>query len=141
MRSKRLGLNAASREFGISKATIRRHLTGRNKYAQNGLKVRGGPTALPDYVEKELVQHIKNLDDMFFGMNIGDLTKLAFEIAESYNIKTSFNKMNKKAGKKWYYGFMRRHPELKLRTAEAISLSRISRFNRKNVYDFFEKYT
>ena len=38
-----MGLNAASRAFGIPKPTIRRHRLGLNKYASDDVKGMGGP--------------------------------------------------------------------------------------------------
>ncbi|XP_018395735.1 PREDICTED: uncharacterized protein LOC108774189 [Cyphomyrmex costatus] len=43
-----------------------------------------------------------------------------------------------KAGRTWYYLFMKRHPELKLRTAEQTSIHRVKAFCKDNVDKFFE---
>ena len=61
-----MGLNAASRHYGIPKPTIRRHRLGLNKYAAGSVKHRGAPCVLPKEVEDELVQYIKQLDELFF---------------------------------------------------------------------------
>jgi hypothetical protein len=41
--------------------------------------------------------------------------------------------------KQFYYEFMRRHPELSLRTSESTSLQRAVGFNRPQVDRFFDK--
>ena len=42
------------------------------------------------------------------------------------------------AGKKWYYAFMQRDPELSLREPENTSLARAQGFNRPRVEAFFQ---
>ncbi|ESN95622.1 hypothetical protein HELRODRAFT_86484 [Helobdella robusta] len=42
------------------------------------------------------------------------------------------------AGKKWFYSFMRRHPELSLREPESTSMARAQGFNKERVKSFFE---
>ena len=132
-----IGLNAASRAFGIPKPTIRRHRPGLNKYASEDVKCMGGPLSLPAAVEDELVKHVKDLDDMMFGMTANDLMGLAYEVAVAHGIK-KFSDVKKSAGKKWSYNFMRRHPDLSLRSPEPTSLARAAGFNREAVYNFFD---
>jgi len=134
-----MGLNAASRHYGIPKPTIRRHRLGINKYATGDTKHRGGPCILPPDVENELVQHIKQLDELFFGVTTTELKKLAYQVSCAHGIHR-FSESKQSANKTWYYNFMRRHPELSLRSPEATSLGRMRGFNRQDVGDFFDKY-
>ena len=90
-------------------------------------------------VEDELVGHIKSLDDLFFGLSILELRKLAYEVACAYGF-SAFSDEKKAANKTWYYNFTKRHPELRLRTPEPTSMARTKGFNRNDVDDFFEKY-
>ena len=94
-----LGLNAASRAFGIPKPTIRRHRLGLNKNASDDVKCMGGPMSFPAAVEDELVNHIKDLDDMMFSMTAKDLMGLAYEVAVAHGIR-KFSDVKKSAGKK-----------------------------------------
>ncbi|CAM1323964.1 Uncharacterised protein g8535 [Pycnogonum litorale] len=135
----RMGFNEAARQYKIPKPTIRRHRLGLNKYAKSAIKLRGGPCVLPKEVEDELVRHIKDLDDLFFGITVKDLRKLAYEVARAHGID-KFSEEKQSANKTWYYNFMRRHPDLRLRTPEATSMARTKGFNRKDIGDFFEKY-
>lgn len=48
-----------------------------------------------------------------------------------------FNNEKAFAGKKCSYNFMRRNPNLSLRSPEYTSLARAKRFIRKNVFEFF----
>ncbi|XP_065642522.1 uncharacterized protein LOC136074146 [Hydra vulgaris] len=74
---------------------------------------------------------------MYFGLRIDDLLRLAFDIAEANNITHNFNKQTRMAGKKWYYAFMQRHPQLSLRGPESTSIARAQGFNKERVQSFF----
>ena len=54
--------------------------------------------------------------------------KLAFEVAEKNKRTTRLNTEKKLAGKEWYAGFMRKHPQLNLPAPEATSLARAAGF-------------
>ena len=130
------GLNSICRQYGIPKATLRRHFLQRNKYA-NGIKHFGRPTTLPSELERLLVEYIIEIDSMLFEIGRSDLMSLAYQIAEENNLNHVFNKEKKSAGKHWYYDFMCRHPDLSLRQPEPTSLGRAKGFNRKSVGEFF----
>ena len=68
-----------------------------------------------------------------------DIRRLAFQILEAHpHLTTPFNKEQSMAGKKLYYAFRRRHPNLKLRQAETIPIARSKEFNKENLYGFFD---
>ena len=81
-----MSLNAASRAFGLPKPTLRRHRLGMNKYASDDVKYMCGPLSLSAAVEDELVKHVKDLDDMMFGMTAKDLLGLACEVSVAHGI-------------------------------------------------------
>ena len=134
------GVNAASKYYNIPKPSIRRYRLGLNKISNTEKIHRGAPLILPKHVEEELVQHMKDLDGMFFGMTKKELMRLGYQIALSYGV-TGLNHEKKMLGKGWYYGFMGRHPELCLRSPEATSLGRMKGFNRQAVQAFFDLYS
>lgn len=76
--------------------------------------------------------------NLYYGLTIKDLKKLAYEFALKIGIKypPQWNN-NLSAGKKWYRGFVTRHSELSLRKPEHTSLYRVKGFCRKNVDAFF----
>ena len=41
------------------------------------------------------------------------------------------------AGKKWFYGFMKRNPKLSLRQPQSTSIARAKSFNKQRVMEFF----
>ncbi|CAH1982823.1 unnamed protein product [Acanthoscelides obtectus] len=83
-------------------------------------------------MEQQLVQHIQEMDARFYGPTKQDLCSLTFE----YNVPHNFR--NGSAGEQWYSNFMRRHPELSLRTPQSTSIARACGFNRPQVQLFFD---
>lgn len=134
-RNGEIGFNEACRRYNIPKPTLRRHLKGLNKTTKFGR-----PNDMTAEMEEELAQHIMNLESSFFGLTITELRKLAYELAEKYQLPHRFNKDKKIAGKKWFYRFMKQHPTLSLRVPEATSMARSKGFNKDRVNEFFDKY-
>lgn len=86
--------------------------------------------------------YLKRSAAIYFGLLPAQVRCLAYEAAVHINIPTpdSWTK-NKKAGVDWFKSFMKRNPDLSIRSPEATSLSRCTSFNRTNVHSFFEQYT
>lgn len=78
------------------------------------------------------------MEAMFYGLNTKSLRKLAFQIADINNIVNRFNKEKQEAGKEWLAGFLKRHPEISVRSPQSTSLARASGFNRNRVGSFFD---
>jgi hypothetical protein len=134
-----IGLNAAAREYCVPKATLKRHLDGKNYFAVESTQVIGSVGDIPPHVEEQLVHHVLQLEQCIFCTTVTDLRLLAFEVAELNSIPHRFNKEKQIAGKiKWYYGFMKRHPHLSLRQPEATSMARAAGFNKERVKEFFD---
>lgn len=140
-----IGFNECCRKYEIPKPTFKRHLLKQVKrgekvpLAQNKRRVNGRESALPEEMEQELVSHILKFEELLFGLTITDVRKLAYDILAAHpHLQNPFNKEKKIAGKKWYYAFMSRHPNLTLRQPENISMARCKGFNRTNVYEFFD---
>lgn len=74
---------------------------------------------------------------MFHGLPVKQTRRLAREYAKSNSshLPETWN-TNKEAGLEWYYGFMKRNPQLSLRSPEPTSFARANAFNSRNV-EFF----
>lgn len=131
------GLNECARIYSVPKATIKRHADGKNSTA-NAIKLMGMQPTFNAEMENIIKDHLLKFEQTFFGFTIKDVRKLAFDIAEKNGLPHRFNKEKKSAGKKWYYAFMRRNPQLSLRSPEATSMARIEGFNKQNVMHFFD---
>lgn len=53
-----VGLNTASREYSVPKATLKRYLDGKNYFTVVNTQVIGSIGDIPSHVEGELVNHI-----------------------------------------------------------------------------------
>ncbi|XP_017050351.1 uncharacterized protein LOC108094321 [Drosophila ficusphila] len=80
-----------------------------------------------DEQEEALVGYIKKCCDHYYGLSIVEMRQLAYQYANKigthYPLTWNVNGMS---GRDWYYGFMRRHPQLTLRTPEQTSLNRVN---------------
>ncbi|XP_050301552.1 uncharacterized protein LOC126739782 [Anthonomus grandis grandis] len=63
--------------------------------------------------------------------------RLEFQLAELKEFDHPLNKELAMAGKDWMQSFLRRHPELSIRTPEATSGARAMGFNKVAVANFF----
>ena len=131
-------IRQAGRMFNIPESSIRK----RKKAYDDGLDVVGphiGKYCVFSPVqEKALKDHVLKLAKLYFGITKVELRKLAFSFAEHNQIKHNFKVELKMAGKDWYYGFLKRNPEITLRKPEATSINRISAFNKDQVSTFFQ---
>jgi len=121
------GLNKSAQIYNVPKATLKRHADG-NYVHVNLAKSFGRPAVFDSNMEQQLVNHLLHLESLFFGVTIMDIRKLAFDIAENISLIHNCNKEKKTAGKKWFYGFMKRNPQLCLRQPEATSMPRVTDF-------------
>lgn len=124
-------LRTAARQYGVPYPTLYRHMkkTTSNKYLGRYRPV------FTNEQEALLAEHLLKMDRIFFGLTTESLQKLAYDFAEMNSISHSF--VNGRAGRGWIEGFMRRHPELTLRTPEPTSVARAVGFNRPQVERFF----
>jgi hypothetical protein len=110
----------------------------KNWYVNDANAVERQATFFGD-IEQITSDHVIMLEEYFcgLGLSIKDVRKLAFDLVEPYKVANTFNKETKFAGKKEFYAFMRRNPQLSVRQPEATSLATAKGFNRDNVLHFF----
>ena len=138
VQEKKMGFLKAAKEFKVPKTTLRRHVNSKNKVSKNGKKHIGRTPDLPEIVERQLVEHILQMEARFYGLTLSDVRKLAFDIAKANNLTTRFNQEKKLAGNDWLMSFLKRHPEISLRAPQATSLARASGFNKTQVNAFYD---
>lgn len=140
--SKQMGWLLASKTFGVPFGTLRRRCNcqGGNIISKGPKKgyLGGKRTTFEPEVEKQIVEHIQNLEMRFFGMSTIDVRRLAYELAIRNRIPHSFNSKQKMAGWDWLKGFTQRNPEISLRRPEATSAARARSFNKPQIQKYFE---
>lgn len=126
---------SAAEQFQLPRQTLRRHLNGSNKHAVDGKKHLGRAPILDTQLERELCEHVLLLESMLFGVSKETLQQLAYQLAVRNQIPDakSFNVDKQCAGRKWFTNFLRRNPEVSVRTPEATSIARAAGFNQKSV--------
>ena len=122
VKEKKHSLRKAAIVYNIPKSTLERHVN--SKVRQPGkAKLGHFVPALDSSFENELLEHVKKMQCMFFGLTTDSLRELAFQLAEANGLNVPFNKSLNKAGKDWLFNFLKRHPELSLRQPDPTSLS------------------
>jgi hypothetical protein len=138
IRNKELGSYKASSVFNVPQTTLERYVNERQGSSSETIKTElGRKQVLPCEAETDLAEHCLLMERKFFGLTMADVMCLAYQLAVSNGIKTHFCKRNEKAGRKWLKIFLRRHPQVSVRTPEGLSLSRERLFTPESVTQFF----
>jgi len=77
------------------------------------------------------------MESRLYGLSVEDVRKIVYTFCKKNNIP-GFSDDEQMAGRKWMNSFMKRHPELSLRTPEKTSVQRAVGFNKAKVRRFFE---
>ena len=127
----------ASKDNGVPRETLRRHL--QNVHAGEGVeKSLGRKPVLSEEQEEELTDIILDMEAKLFGLTQSDVKHYVYLFCEHNNISNNFNKERKMAGKDWFAGFCKRHPELSMCVPEATSIHRSIGFNKVKVGKFMD---
>ncbi|XP_063237415.1 uncharacterized protein LOC134539361 [Bacillus rossius redtenbacheri] len=141
----------AAKTYNICHVTLGRYIKKKNKRL-NAVDINfreewkplagyyGNRQVFTPLQEIALVSYIKTCSDIYFGLTPRDVRHLAFLCGKKYNVPMPNTWSDKElAGADWLSSFLKRHPDLSIRTPEATSLGRASSFNRANVSKFFDK--
>ena len=114
----KLKINEAARQFGISRATLYRQY---HKFQQSGgiydvnqFRTCGGSPILTRIEEDVLEKTILDLRDQGFSVTSSDIKRICYEYCDSNGIPNQFNAEKRMASDDWYYGFLKRHPHVKI---------------------------
>ncbi|CAG4984225.1 unnamed protein product [Parnassius apollo] len=133
VRTQRMGYKNAAQVFNVPRTTLFRfcHTNEPNIDCRFGRKTVLGPD-----IEHMLVQYVKQMDKLYFGLTRNDVKRMAYQLAIKNNLKHPFN--NRTATRKWLKGFLARHKVLSLRQPTGTSFARVKGFTKENVKSFFD---
>ncbi|CAB0044521.1 unnamed protein product [Trichogramma brassicae] len=141
--AKKMTLRKASLYFAVPKST----LASRMKSIQAGEQVDLAPQigsfqkALCQRLESQLIARLKEQEARFLPLHKREFLKLAYDLAEHLQLPHKFNRSNKTAGKKFYYDFTLRHPELSVIADPSLTSPKTSApISKTQVDQFFKVY-
>lgn len=138
VREKKMGTLKASKTYNVPRGTLR-DLSKRIDESPSKLVVTkiGRKPVLGDILEKQLVNYLLYMEAKFYGFTLGDLRRMAFQLAVKNGVNHPFKEGS--AGRSWVDLFLQRHKDtLSLRKPCGTSFSRALGFNKENVSAFFQ---
>lgn len=130
-RTGRISANAAAKAFGIPRATIGDYLRDHSDERSRS----GRAPVVPLHIENEVTKHVLQAAEQGFGVTRQQLLYKVGRMCKDIGLKTPFS--GGIPGKFWWEGFKQRHPEVTLRTPEALSTSRARCMNPVVVGRYF----
>lgn len=89
--------------------------------------------------EEELVEYLLECSKMSYGFTSKNARILAYQLAVKKQLQIPPTRhANETAGLEWFRQFMKRHPELSMRTPQNVSMSRAISFNQHTAKMFFD---
>lgn len=114
----KLKINDAARQYGISRATLYRQyqkfILAGGKCDVNQFRTCGGNPILTKVEEDVLEKTIRDLREQGFTVTSSDIKRICFEYCDSNGIPNQFNQEKRMASDDWYYGFLKRHPDVRI---------------------------
>lgn len=133
-------VRTAATNFEVPRMALKRRIKKKEAGAlPKQLKILGSiQCVFTEDQEAELLRYIFDMETRMYGLTPRDVRCLAFQLAESNNIKHPFSNSKQAAGKDWFAQFRKRHPNLSLRSPESTSVARARGFNKVAVDAFFD---
>lgn len=138
VREKKMGVKKASKHYDVPKTTLRRLASEVMSDPDTVvMKKLGRKPVFPEHMEEELLQHLLDMESIYFGLTRQDVRRLAFQLALHNNIEHPFR--DERAGRAWLDHFLRRHKgRLSLRKPTSTSYARAEGFTQEQVASFFD---
>lgn len=131
----KLSVNAASKQFSIPRRTLGGYVKSKKSHKTSA----GRKPVLTQEQESTLVERIVRLADVGFPVTPKVVKRSVFTFCKENGLQHQFNGTEGCAGRTWFRGFLKRHPELAKRKAQHLNEARAEKLNRFIVQDYFEK--
>ena len=109
VRADRLSIRKASEKYSVPKSTIGDRISGKHALGTS----HGRPPALPKEMEDTIASSAKMASKLGVGLSPRQIMQRTRVMCQKTKIAPTYG--NFKAGKGWYQGLMKRHPDLALR--------------------------
>ena len=139
-----LSLRNAGAQYGVNYKTLSRYVKKFKENEESLANVSCGWTGHRIIFEPEqeiaIADYVKKAAAIYYGITMGELRKLAFSMAKENcpeRMPENWRK-DEAAGYDWAQIFLKRHPDISLRSPEATSIERMAAFNPTNVAAFMK---
>lgn len=133
VQSSNLSIRKASQHFGIPNSTKADRISG--KYSVS--VTHGRPPALAPEIENKIVSSVKMASKLGIGLSRKQVLQRANTLCKRMDIETTYS--NFQAGKDWWEGVKKRHPELVIRKPEKLSTVRARMLNSEVINKYFDE--
>jgi len=113
-----LSIRKAAVKHTVPRTTLRNHILGT---VQSGARP-GPPTVLTNEEEEEIVKWTIQMSQIGHGQTRQQVTEVVKRILDRTKRPNSFKE--NRPGKDWWYCFLKRYPEVKMRTPQPFQISR-----------------
>ncbi|CAG7785845.1 unnamed protein product, partial [Allacma fusca] len=131
-----ISYNDSAKKFGVSPATLQRHVLG---IVSDRMNQGRDSKVFTDAQEIEIRDYLLRLSDKYHGLTRLVLAQKAYQLASANQLVMPTGwEQHRRAGVDWVYGFMRRHQTLSVRKPSQLSCARRDNFTPEFVYRMFD---
>ena len=133
VREENVSVRTAALSYGIPKSTLHDHCSGKVKGSK-----RGPPTILSDAEELKLAEWEMEMASIGYGRTRVQVSEMVKRLLDEDGRPNPF--VGNYPGRDWWYGFLKRHPEISLRSPEQLQLSRASACSQERLSVWYNDY-
>ena len=133
VREENVSIRTAALSYGIPKSTLHDHCSGKVKGSK-----RGPPTNLSDAEELKLAEWAMEMASIGYGRTRVQVSEMVKRLLDEDGRPNPF--VDNYPGRDWWYGFLRRHPDISLRSPEQLQLSRTSACSQERLSVWYNDY-